>query len=136
MIELFIPGKPISKKRPRFFRRGSFVGTYNAQETEEGRWMLEAKSQLPAGFVPLSGAISMKIQFAFPYPSSFSKRLRKEQPWHWNTKKPDIDNLDKWVLDCLRNFVMGDDSCVVKLESEKFYSDKAGTRISIKGDQK
>ncbi len=122
MIHLDIPGKPIAQNRPRFFRRGSFVGTYNDQETEEGRWMLEVKSQLPKGFMPISGPVKIKAEFRFPYPSSFSKREQKQRAWHWNEKKPDLDNLEKFALDCLRNLVIGDDAAVCEMSSAKIYS--------------
>lgn len=130
-VTLHIPGKPIAKKRPRFARVGKFVRTYNPQETEEGRWMWEVKSQLPEDFTPLSGPVKIRAQFSFPYPASYGKRKRQERLWHWNDKKPDLDNLEKFALDCLRNLVIGDDAAVCEMHSAKTYSDESGTRIEI-----
>lgn len=133
ILTLTIPGKPIAKKRPRFARAGKFVRTYNPQESEEGRWMWEVKSQLPEGFTPLTGPVKIKAQFSFPYPSGFGKRRQAERLWHWNEKKPDIDNLEKFALDCLRNLVMGDDAAVCEMHSIKIYGRKPGTTITIEG---
>ena len=38
------------------------------------------------------------------------------------TKKPDIDNIVKVVLDAMNKFAFKDDTQIVKLEVEKLYS--------------
>ena len=47
-------------------------------------------------------------------------------------KKPDIDNLQKFVLDCLNEIVIRDDSQVVEIRARKVYSMKPGTLIRIR----
>ena len=129
-MEITIPGKPIAKKRPRFFRRGNFVGTYNSQETEEGRWQLLAKSQIPS---LMDGPISLTCAFAMPIPKSASKKFRSDASSNLlpHTKKPDLDNLIKFVKDCLNGLAWQDDSQVSKLQAYKYYSDKPSTWILI-----
>jgi len=73
MLELTIPGKPIAKKRPRFFRRGKFVGTYNEQQTEEGRWQLMAQSQIKET-VPTGTPIALVCMFYMPIPKSKQRK--------------------------------------------------------------
>ena len=131
-IEFTIYGKPIAKKRPRFFRRGDFVGTYNPQETEEGLWMLEAKQQIPE---KLEGALSLKAGFFFPPLKSWSKKMKTDvengsNPLH--IKKPDLDNLLKFVKDCLNGLAWNDDSQVCKIEAVKCYDRLTRTDIVIK----
>ena len=131
-IEFTIYGKPIAKKRPRFFRRGDFVGTYNPQETEEGLWMLEAKQQIPE---KLEGALSLKAGFFFPPLKSWSKKMKTDvengsNPLH--IKKPDLDNLLKFVKDCLNGLAWNDDSQVCKIEAIKCYARLTRTDIIIK----
>jgi Holliday junction resolvase RusA-like endonuclease len=113
---IIIPGKPIAKKRPRFFRRGSFVGTYNPQETEEGRWLLSARTQLPKEI--LHGPIALKCLFVFEFPKSFSKKKMAEAS---HITKPDLDNLVKFIKDCLNGEAWRDDSQVVSLVAKKLY---------------
>jgi Holliday junction resolvase RusA-like endonuclease len=132
---IIIPGKPIAKARPRFFRRGNYVGTYNIQETEEGRWILEAKAQLPPGWTPLEGAIEMQCVFGMPIPKSMPKKLWEKcdvnnGPPH--IKKPDLDNLIKFVKDCLRGIAYRDDAQITFLSAGKTYVTAPGTMIAIR----
>lgn len=126
-IELTIPGKPIAKKRPRFFRRGNIVGTYNPQETEEGRWLLLASSNLPEK--PIDGPVSLKCSFIFDFPKSYPKKKRGEAV---HITKPDLDNLVKFVKDCLNKTAWRDDSQVVSLTAKKIYDrEGVGARTEI-----
>jgi Holliday junction resolvase RusA-like endonuclease len=125
-----IPGKPIAKKRPRFARRGKFVTTYNPQESEEGRWIAMAFDQIKA---PIEGPVALRAWFLMPIPKGTSKR--KEQQMIsgdiQHTKKPDLDNMLKWVKDCLNGIAWHDDAQVVKIVSAKGYSTTPSTLLEI-----
>lgn len=134
-IQITIPGKPIAKKRPRFARRGKFVTTYNDQETEEGKFIVlvmeQIKSQIPA---LLETAISLHCEFVFELPAAAKKSekekvIKGEQPPH--LKKPDLDNLIKFVKDCLNQVVWRDDSLVNAISARKYYGKSAKTYINI-----
>lgn len=131
-MEITIPGKPIAKKRPRFFRRGNHVGTYNAQETEEGRWILEAKGQIKAA---IEGAVIATMEFVMPIPKSLRKRdvALLEAGQYYHTKKPDASNLVKFAEDCLNGLAWKDDSQIVKLTVTKRYGKEPQTKIELKG---
>ena len=47
------------------------------------------------------------------------------------TKRPDIDNLAKAILDGLNGIAYTDDNQVAELEIQKLYSDKARTEVEI-----
>jgi len=134
-MELVVYGKPIAKKRPRFFRRGKYVGTYNDQEAEDGFFMIQIMKQLPK-YPPdkILGPIYIAMEFGLPIPKSVSKKKRAEiisKPF-CHIKKPDLDNLEKFVLDCLtRVGVWKDDSLIVSACSSKFYDENPFTRIII-----
>jgi len=134
-IEITIPGIPIAKKRPRFVRRGKFVGTYNCQDTEEGKFKWELlRAVLPCrdGEDPLflSGEpVGLRIIFYMPIPESISKKKRAELYWH--TKKPDTDNLVKFVKDCGNGVLWADDSQVCLAEARKIYADVPKTEIMM-----
>ena len=68
LLDIKIPGLPIAKARPRFFKRGNFVGTYNSQETEEGRTMLFIKDSYNGPLIDFPVKVSMI--FGFPRPKA------------------------------------------------------------------
>lgn len=131
MIDIIIPGKPIAKKRPRFARRGKHVVTYNDQETEEGKFFLLAREQFNQN--PITGAVDLWVRFFMPIPKSTSKKNRESMNLGLirHTKKPDLDNLVKFVKDCLNGLVWKDDSQVCRLEAVKMYGENPRTEIRI-----
>jgi Holliday junction resolvase RusA-like endonuclease len=132
-IHLFITGKPIAKKRPRFARRGKFVTTYNDQQTEEGRFILDLREQLRKSEhpfpIPAGIPITMYITFNMPIPKSMSKKARASNPKH--TVKPDLDNLIKFVKDCCNGILWHDDSQVVSITARKQYWMDPSTAIEV-----
>lgn len=132
MITITIPGKPIAKKRPRFARVGKFVKTYNDQETEEGRFLFEVQKQWKQE--PLEGPLRLSCIFSMPIPKSTSKKRRAlmAQGNIHHTKKPDLDNLIKFVKDCLNTVVWRDDSQVVSISASKIYHENPKTIIYIR----
>ena len=132
-MKITIPGKPIAKKRPRFVRRGKFVGTYNEQETEEGKWVLLARSQVDR---MLEGPVIAFFRFLMPMPKSMSKKhcTLAEAGKYYHTKKPDLDNLVKFAKDCLNEVAWRDDSHVVKITASKMYAREPRTEIELRGE--
>ena len=122
---IVIFGRPIAKKRPRFVRRGKFVSTYNCQETEEGRWLWEAKGQIHK---MLTGPITMKCNFFFARPKSHfgtgknHNKLKSSAPT-FHTQTPDIDNLQKFVKDCLNGIAYKDDCQIIYVEASKMWAE-------------
>ena len=136
-MKIIIQGSPIAKKRPRFVRRGKFVATYNPQETEEGRWLWEAKQQLPEKLI--QGPVRMECNFIFARPKSHfgtgrnAGKLKPSAPRH-HVQKPDADNLLKWVKDCLNGEAYKDDCQVVEVTGKKWWSEpgfEAKTEITM-----
>lgn len=135
MIEIIVPGEPIAKKRPRFARRGKFTVTYNDQETEEGKFIAQVLYQI-GDHQPLSGPLSAKFFFYRSRPKGHygtgrnSGKLKPSAP-AWPTTKPDKDNYEKFVLDCMNQIVFKDDSQVVDSRSIKAYAEEPKTIIQI-----
>jgi Holliday junction resolvase RusA-like endonuclease len=141
LMRLFIHGKPIAKKRPRFARRGKHVVTYNDQETAEGLWILEAKKQIrELGGKALHGPLELTVFFAMPRPKSHfgtgrNAGILKSSAPKAHTQTPDLDNLLKFVMDCLNHCdVWLDDKQVVWIATKKMWStgDYGGTSINIR----
>ncbi len=131
MIHLSIPGVPIAKKRPRFARVGNFVKTYNPQESEEGRFVWDLRQQWTQA--PLTQAISLEAIFHMPIPkgTSVKKRGQMCNGEVKHTKRPDCDNLLKFLKDCFNGVVWKDDSQVYKVIAEKRYSENPRTSVSL-----
>ena len=133
-MPIIIPGTPIAKKRPRFARRGNYVVTYNSQETEEGRFFLEARSQWQEPI--FGGGVEIEVVYEMPIPKGTSrKKVEKMLSGEIrHLKKPDTDNLVKFTKDCLTNIVWKDDAQVWKETVEKRFSLEPKTIIFIKKD--
>lgn len=132
-LSITIPGRPIAKKRPKFFRRGGFVGAYNCQETEEGRFMQQLSMQRPENWQPIEGAISLSVAFLMPIPESSSKKKREAMARGEirHIKKPDVDNMIKFVKDCANGILWRDDSQVFNIWANKLYAKNPQTHITI-----
>jgi Holliday junction resolvase RusA-like endonuclease len=129
-----IPGTPIAKKRPRFFRRGKFMGVYNAQTTEEGKFICLMQSQLNGHKpIPKETPVRIKLTFYMPIPASMPKKTIAACPEH--TKKPDLDNMIKFVKDCANEVLWHDDSQVIHIEAYKCYSHNPMTSIYVAWDE-
>lgn len=129
-----VPGVPVGKKRPRFFRRGNHVGTYNAQETEEGLFLLRASQSIREQGGMVEGPVSVLARFVFPVPKSKSRKVRErmlsgEEP---HVKKPDVDNCLKFVLDCLNGEAWKDDASVCEVYALKEYGEEPRTEVVVR----
>lgn len=130
-INIIVKGKPIAKRRPRFARRGKFVVAYNDQETEESRFLWEVKNQIHQC---LEGALIVYCCFHMPRPKNHYKvdgKLKEGVPVA-HTKKPDLDNLLKFIFDCLNGVAWKDDSQIATFTANKVYGDEPKTEITIR----
>jgi Holliday junction resolvase RusA-like endonuclease len=137
-FEIIIEGNPTPKARPRFCRRGNYVGTYKkrGEQAIEDEFRYRAKEQLkkqglrlPA---PKDVAISISFECVFAIPKSYSKKKRAELLGREHTKKPDLDNLLKFYIDGLNGIAYSDDSQIARYgEACKRWGEKPRTRIII-----
>lgn len=129
-LQFFVSGNPIAKKRPRFARHGKYVRTYSDQETEEGKFLAqvlyEVGKQEP---IPKGCPITMNLMFSMPRPKGHygtgknEGELKPSAPME-HTKKPDLDNMIKFVKDCLNGVLWHDDSQVVMVTAIKRYTEE------------
>lgn len=84
-------------------------------------------------FKPIEGRVKVAIIAYFEIPKSTSKKKEAEMLSNniSPTKKPDIDNIVKIVLDGMNKFAFKDDTQVIKLEVEKKYAEKPRMYIKI-----
>jgi len=134
LIKIVLPIPPTGQQRPRFTRIGRFHKAYksNKQKAEESKIMLLLYQYRPKQ--PLNEALNVQIDAFLPIPQSWPKWKKKAalngeiRP----TKKPDIDNLAKQVLDCMNQVFWQDDRQIVGLMVRKFYAMDPRWEIHIK----
>lgn len=113
LISLEFPIKPIPKGRPRLSRHG--VYTPQRTKTFENDLKYLAMTQIPRGFKPTEGAVSIDVVFNFKRPKS------KAGP---HACRPDLDNLLKSLTDALNGVLWVDDAQIISLTAIKQYADK------------
>ena len=125
MYKFEVPGKITGKARPRV---NTMTGrAYTPGNTKDYEMLIKQyfKIKYPK-FETLEGRIHVKIIAYFEPPKQTSKKqvelmLKNSiSP----TKKPDIDNVIKIVLDALNKMAFRDDSQITKIEIEKRYSEE------------
>lgn len=133
MIEFTILGEPKAKQRPRHTKKGF---TYTPKQTvnyENYVKLCYQQSKEENGFEKLDGMIRAIITCYFSIPKSFSKKKREKaiQEKIRPTKKPDLDNIAKSILDSLNDIAFDDDKQVVTLLVNKFYSENPRVEVIL-----
>lgn len=84
-------------------------------------------------FVPLENRLAVKIVATFKVPKTTTKKDREqiEKGLISPTKKPDIDNIVKIILDALNQMAFKDDTQITKLEVEKVYGEEEKVYVAI-----
>lgn len=111
VLDVWIPGQPLPKARPRLRRNGSTYTPARTKEAERNvQWnLLERRVR------PLNGKLRVELRF--------SRRTKR---------RCDVDNLAKLVLDAANGVAWGDDSQIRALEAHVEYGvEDAGTRLRV-----
>ena len=104
---LKIPLAPVPASRPRVSRWGTYYGKKYTQ------WRKEAAQLLAGNYVPFTGPLVVQVAHVCERP--------KKSPRVWPL--PDIDNLDKAILDALTTAgIWEDDSQIIELHSTKRFA--------------
>lgn len=134
-LDFIITGTPKPQARPKFFRnKAGYMGTYSPKSDWFNIVYTETlkKKQELLGDKKLCGMINIRLDFYLPIPSSFSNKKKIMMEFQPVTKKPDIDNLVKAVMDAINyTNLWEDDSRIWKIESSKVYSKEPRCYIRI-----
>lgn len=140
-ISFVIPGVPKAKERPRArvvktHTGKQFASMYTPKKTAtyENSVCLFFCQQYNGA--PLEGAINIEIRAFFPILKSWPKFKKYNATVTDVPKitKPDIDNIQKSILDGLNTVAYKDDAQVYKITAEKYYSDRPRTEVTINND--
>ncbi len=162
-MKITLMGKPIPKARAKYAAMGKFHKVYDPQHAikeqtkknlikildEKRETELEAsvlvrmlgkkmEIEMEASATPYNEAINVRLSFYMPIADSASQATRGAFLWglRSHTSKPDLDNLEKFILDCGNKVLWKDDSQIVSLSSKKIYSLMPRTEIEIMSAKK
>ena len=139
-----VPGPPQGKARARTVRgKGGQTFSYTPNKTVlyenliKVSYLQVTKKPLPLQVTKKlfnnKEPINVRITACFEPAKSTSKKKRMQmlsgeiKP----TKKPDIDNITKCILDGLNGVAYRDDTQVVEVSAKKIYAEKAEVRVEI-----
>lgn len=121
--EFEVPGEIVGKERPRV---NMYTGrVYTPNKTKDYEFLVQQyfKIKYP-NYQMLEGRISINIIAYLKIPKSTSKTKTQEMLENKlsPTKKPDVDNIAKSILDAMNGFVFKDDNQVSKISVEKRFA--------------
>jgi Holliday junction resolvase RusA-like endonuclease len=130
-ITFSLPGNPVPQPRPRITVRGKHGHAYVPPDHP-----IHAYRQAVAVAARAAGAsvhedpVSVVMDFVFSRPKSHMRKsgLAADAP---RLPRPDIDNLEKAVLDALNGVAWKDDTQVARVVKEKTYGTEGRTTVRI-----
>ena len=132
IYEFEVPGKITGKGRPRVNTQTALA--YTPTKTKEYEELVKQYFIIKyRGINPLEGRIAITIKAYFTIPKN-TKKSQIEEMLKSNispTKKPDIDNIAKIILDSLNKLAFKDDNQITKLNIEKIYSEEERVYVRI-----
>lgn len=134
-IMFTVYGHPVAKGRPRFSTKGKFPVAYTPEKTKtyETEVGMMAKAAMGASKA-LEGALEAFIYVTFPVPPSYSKKRTEAclNDVEKHTKRPDLDNVVKAVIDGMDKIVFGNDSQITSIYATKVYGTVAKVEILVR----
>lgn len=133
IYEFEVPGKIIGKGRPRLNTYNGSV--YTPTRTKDYEYLVEQYFLLKyPKHIPFENRVQVDIIAYFEIPKS-TKKSEKERMLQNKinpTKKPDIDNIIKIILDAMNGIAFKDDIQITKMNVEKIYAETEKVQIIIK----
>ena len=124
-----IKGDPVAKGRPRF----SGYHAYTPKKTRDYEALVKQSYMGQCGNVITEKDVKITIIAYFSIPKSKSKKVKEQMATGEirPSKKPDIDNVMKSILDGLNGVAFVDDKQVVEVHVEKWYSEDPRVFVEI-----
>ena len=127
IIKFTVFGKPLAQKRPRFFRAGKGIRSYDPDKQDKKDLASVSSNNAPQ--TPFSTSVMLEVIAYFKRPKShyrtgkYSHILKDAAP-RYHTAKPDWDNIGKSIGDALEGLYWTNDSKIVKGTVEKLYTEE------------
>ena len=136
-MKIIIYGNPVAQGRPKFSTHNGYVRAYDPQKSRD--WKSYAKfcaAEEMKGKPLLTCPLRVVVMSYREIPKSLSKKkaLQAQNGLIRPSTKPDIDNYIKGAFDAIEGIVYKNDSQIVSLCSEKYYSTEPRLEIHITED--
>ncbi len=121
--EFEVPGKIVGKGRPRINTNTGI--TYTPTTTKDYETLIQQYFLIKyPRYIPIKNRVKVEIVAFMGIPKSTPKKDIEKMLDNTisPTKKPDIDNIVKSILDALNKFAYYDDNLVCKIDVEKKYN--------------
>lgn len=131
-FEFEVIGDIKGKARPRV--NTYTCKAYTPENTKDYEMLIKQYFKLKyPRYVPLENRVAVKIVAQFKIPKTATKKDKAliEEGLLSPTKKPDIDNIIKIILDALNKMAFKDDNQITKIEVEKVYGEVEKIYVSI-----
>lgn len=137
-LKVFIPGEPCAQGRPRFSTAGGFDRAYDPAKSRNYKAYVKAvcadAAEKQGWLFNTDLPLEVELIAGLSIPSSKSKKWKQaaaegvEKP----TKKPDVDNLIKIIMDALSGVIYKDDKQIIKMSVEKRYAEQPGVTLEVR----
>lgn len=142
---------PIPKARPRYFLAQGKINLYDPRKQDKERvqekLLLMLKQAISSENIRIAQEAAKLVQcdvfhvrliFCLPMPKNWTDGRKNAVLWGLEecSCKPDIDNLEKFYLDCFSGIFFSDDRQVCSMTSKKKFSQKGEIVIEIMGKKK
>jgi len=121
-VHVTIPGPPLAQGRARVGRnRSGNPVVYDPKRSKDWKGSaayLMTQAARDAGWKPTDRPVQVQVAALYPCPKS-DYRKRTPRPARWHTKRGDVDNIAKAVLDAGNGVLWLDDASVVDLRVGK-----------------
>lgn len=133
MTSIWIPGKPVTKGRPRFAGNGRWAYTPRRTVAWESA-VKAAASDVWLPREPSPGPFIVRVYLYFPIPKGYSKAKKAECLDGKRVPHGDLDNYTKSILDGMNQIVWTDDTVIRELHASKWFvelADDVGAMVHV-----
>jgi crossover junction endodeoxyribonuclease RusA len=129
-LEFFVPGMPQTQGslRPILPKGGSRPVIIHDRGKELRLWQatiryVAANVMVDKVLLPIDGPVAVALIFRLKRPAAARSLRTDKQIWKWSYpwRRPDLDRMQRAVLDALTGIVFEDDGQVIRLHAVKLY---------------
>lgn len=132
MTTFTVPGIPVAKARPRFFRAGTHVRTFTPATSARFEERVRLCAQQAGMGIINEGPVELNVVAYWPMTGTPLKK--GSRPGRLKTARPDADNVLKAISDALNGIAYKDDAQVARAAIEKRHcsqNDAEGARVVV-----